>query len=367
MKITSIRLWHLRLTSHKTYYMADGKTCDDVTSVIVRIDTDAGISGWGEVCPIPHYLPAYAEGVVPAVDYLAPVLIGADASHPEVVMAACDHYLQGHLYAKSAIDMALHDAASRQAGLPLYKYLGGDFGQSLPLYHSITCIEPEEMARIAREEKAKGMKQFQVKLGADRDNEADIARLSLVREAVGAGPLVYGDWNCGATSLDATRVGRAVAHLDIMLEQPCATIAECASVRQATGLAMKLDENVFDTHSLLAGYQAKVMDAAALKLSKFGGVSALRKARDLCVSLGVKMCIEDTWGSDITTSAALHIGASTPPQFVMNVCDLSSYVAPKLDNNVPVRSDGHIKAPSGIGIGVTPDLDLLGDPVAIIQ
>ena len=130
---------------------------------------------------------------------------------------------------------------------------------------------------------------------------------------------------------------------------------------------MKLDENVFDTHSLLAGYQAKTMDAAALKLSKFGGVSALRKARDLCVSLGVKMCIEDTWGSDITTSAALHVGASTQPQFIMNVCDLSSYVAPKLDEGLPLRDNGHIKAPSGIGLGVSPDLDRLGAPIAIIQ
>ena len=54
MKITAIHLWQVTLTSHKTYYMADGKTCDDVASIILRLDTDAGISGWGEVCPIPH-------------------------------------------------------------------------------------------------------------------------------------------------------------------------------------------------------------------------------------------------------------------------------------------------------------------------
>ena len=68
-----------------------------------------------------------------------------------------------------------------------------------------------------------GITQFQVKLGADANWEADVARLRLVREAVGDGPLVYGDWNCGATSLDAIRIGRAVRDLDIMLEQPCKT------------------------------------------------------------------------------------------------------------------------------------------------
>ncbi|SEN67180.1 Enolase C-terminal domain-like [Roseovarius tolerans] len=85
----------------------------------------------------------------------------------------------------------------------------------MPLYHSITCVAPEEMARIAREVQAQGIAQFQVKLGADDDWQADVARLRLVREAVGDGPLVYGDWNCGATRLEATRVGRAVAHLDM--------------------------------------------------------------------------------------------------------------------------------------------------------
>ena len=367
MKITNLHIWHCDLTSHQAYYMADGKTCDVVTSVILRLDTDAGLSGWGEVCPIPHYLPAYADGIAPGIAHLAPVLIGQDASHPEVVMAHINAYLIGHPYIKSLIDMALHDVAAKAAGLPLYKYLGGNFGEKLPLYHSITCIAPEEMARIAREEKAKGMTQFQVKLGADKNNEADIARLRLVREAVGAGPLVYGDWNCGATSLDAIRVGRGAAQADVMLEQPCQTIAECAKVRHATGLPMKLDENAHDIASLIEGHQSGCMDAAALKISKFGGVSEMRKARDLCQTLGIKMCIEDTWGSDITTSAALHIGASTHPKFIMNVCDLSSYVAPKLDETLPVRQDGHILPPEGLGLGVRPNEEALGAPIAVLS
>ena len=367
MKITKLHLWQVPLQSHQAYYMAAGKTCDVVPSIIMRLDTDAGISGWGEVCCIPHYLPAYTDGIMPGISHLAPVIIGQDASHPEVVMAQVNAYLLGHNYIKSLLDMALHDAAARAAKMPLYKYLGGNFGKPLPLYHSITCIAPEEMARIAKEELGKGMKQFQVKLGVDNDNEADIARLSLVREAVGSGPLVYGDWNCGATSLDATRVGRAVSHLDIMLEQPCETIEECSHVRSATGLAMKLDENVHDLASLMAGHAAGSLDAAALKISKFGGISEMRKARDLCTALGVKMCIEDCWGSDITTSAALHLGASTNPKYVMNVCDLSSYVAPKLDETLPLRDKGTIVPPSGDGLGVSPDSDKLGQAELIID
>ncbi|MEW2915259.1 enolase C-terminal domain-like protein [Leisingera sp. JC11] len=365
MKITRISLWHVPLTSHTAYHMAEGKTCDTVESVVLALDTDAGLTGWGEVCPIPHYLPAYARGVMPAVEEMAPVLLGADPVGPEAVMAKLDHWLQGHPYAKSAIDIALWDLTAQAANLPLHALLGGQRQADMPLYHSITCVAPEEMARIAREAQETGITQFQVKLGADRDWQADVARLRLVREAVGDGPLVYGDWNCGATSLDASRVGRAVADLDIMLEQPCATIEDCARVRVACGLPMKLDENAHDTASLLAGHAAGVMDAVAIKLSKFGGLSASRRARDLCLHLGAKMCIEDTWGSDITTAALLHLGASTDPLRVLNVCDLSHYVSPRLAPEGPERRNGRIAPPEGPGLGVRPDREALGAPAAV--
>ncbi|NNJ75243.1 MAG: mandelate racemase [Anderseniella sp.] len=367
MKITAITVWLVPLTSHETYYMADGKTCDTVETAVVRLETDSGRSGWGEVCPIPHYLPAYARGVAPALEEMAPVLLGADPVGPEALMDRLDQFLHGHGYAKSAIDTALWDLTAQAAGLPLYSLLGGRRQQTMPLYHSITCVAPDEMARMAREAYATGIRQFQAKLGADADWRADVERLTKVRETVGDGPLVYGDWNCGASCLDATRVGRAVAHLDIMLEQPCRTLAECAAVRSATGLPMKMDECAHDTASLLRAHELGCMDAVALKLSKFGGLSAMRRARDLCLHLGAKMCVEDTWESDVTTAAALHLGVSTNPGSLMNVCDLSGYVSPRLDETAPVRKDGRIALPEGIGLGVAPDPDRLGKPVAVLN
>lgn len=362
MKITGVDLWHVPLKSHEAYYMADGKTCDTVESVVVRLTSDDGVEGWGEVCPIPHYLPAYARGVGPALQEMAPVLIGADPVGPEALGTRLDAHLPGHLYAKSAIDIALWDLTAKAAGLPLYRLLGGRQTADMPLYHSITCIEPDEMAAIARDAQEQGIGQFQVKLGASGDWGTDVERLVKVREAVGPGPLVYGDWNCGAMSLEATRVGRAVAHLDVMLEQPCATIADCARVREATGLAMKLDELAWDTASLLEGHARRCMDAVAVKLSKFGGLSASRRARDLCLYLGAKMCVEDTWGSDITTAALLHLAAGTPPKFVLNTCDLSGYVSPRLAPDAPVRNKGRIAPPEAPGLGIVVDMDRLGAP-----
>lgn len=367
MKIVRLTLWRAALTSRETYYMADGKTCASVDTVVLRVDADSGLSGWGEVCPIPHYLPAYAGGVIPAVEEIAPALLGADPVGPEAPMARLDAHLQGHVYAKSIVDIALWDLTGKAAGLPVSALLGGRFSEDLPLYHSITCVAPERMAEMAREAQAAGIAQFQVKLGADRDWEADVARLRLVREAVGPGPLVYGDWNCGADRLTATRVGRAAAHLDVMLEQPCRTLSECAAVRAATGLPMKIDENAHDAASLIEANALGCLDAAALKLSKFGGLSALRRARDLCLHLGARMCIEDTWGSDIATAAALHLAAATPPGAVLNVCDLSGYVRPRLDPGAPSRADGRIGVPRGPGLGITPDADVLGAPVAVFE
>ncbi|MFZ5964233.1 mandelate racemase/muconate lactonizing enzyme family protein [Thalassococcus sp. BH17M4-6] len=367
MKITRLSLWHVPLTSHTAYYMADGKTCDTVESVVIAVETDAGLTGWGEVCPIPHYLPAYARGVAPALTELAPVILGGDPLGVESLMAKADAWLPGHAFAKSALDIALWDITGKAADLPLYTLMGGRQAADLPLYHSITCVAPDEMARIARDARASGITQFQAKLGASGDWRTDVERLVKVREAVGPGPLVYGDWNCGATTLWATRVGRAVAGFDVMLEQPCATLAECAQVRAATDLPMKLDELVHDTDTLLQAHKLGIMDAVALKLSKFGGLSALRRARDLCLHLGAKMCVECTWGSDIVTAAALHLGAATRPARLLNVCDLSGYVAPRVAPDGPVRRQGRIAPPDGPGLGIAPDRDLLGPPDLILD
>ena len=367
MKITELTLWCVDLTSHETYYMAEGKTCATVQTHVLRLGTDTGLQGWGEVCPIPHYLPAFAGGISAAVQEMAPRLLGISPFGVDAPMRQLDSHLIGHEAAKSIVDMALWDLFGKATKQPLYALLGGRTRKDMPLYHSITCIEPDEMARIAREAYATGIRQFQAKLGADADWEADAERLTKVREAVGNGPLVYGDWNCGANKLQATRTGRAVSHLDVMLEQPCKTLEDCAAVRAATGLPMKIDENAYDLASLMRARDLGCLDAVALKLSKFGGLSAMRRARDLTVHLGAQICAECTWGSDIVTAASLHFAASTPQGSLLNTCDLSSYVGPRVAPDCRTRKDGRIAPPEGPGLGINPDVGVLGTPIVEIS
>jgi len=363
MKVQRITLWSVNLTSHQTYYMAEGKTCDTVASHVLCLETDNGLQGFGEVCPIPGYLPAYARGVPTAIEEMAPQILGITPTGIDAPMRKLDGFLLGHEYAKSIVDMALWDLYGKATNLPLYQLLGGRTRADIPLYHSITCVKPDDMARIATEAFETGIRQFQVKLGTDNDWQADAERLIKVRKAVGDGPIVYGDWNCGASRLQATRTGRAVSHLDVMLEQPCKTLDDCAAVRQATGLPIKIDEGAHDLASLLRAHELGCLDAVALKLSKFGGISAMRRARDLCVHLGASICAECTWGSDIVTAAALHFAASTPRGSLMNTCDLASYVAPRICPDAPNRIDGRISPPEGPGLGVTPSMEVMGTPV----
>ena len=89
--------------------MSDGKICDTFISCIMRLESDTGQTGWGDVCPIPHYLPAYANGVAPALTEPAPVIFARDglALGAEGMIRAANMYLQGHEYAKSPLDLAL--------------------------------------------------------------------------------------------------------------------------------------------------------------------------------------------------------------------------------------------------------------------
>jgi L-alanine-DL-glutamate epimerase-like enolase superfamily enzyme len=119
---------------------------------------------------------------------------------------------------------------------------------------------------------------------------------------------------------------------------------------------------------LLKGWELGCMDAVALKLSKFGGLSAMRRARDLCLHLGAKMCVEDTWGSDITTACLLHLGAATrslQPARTSAICPATW--RRDLMPDVPARKAGRIAPPDGTGLGVSPDMGVLGGPVAVFD
>ena len=124
-----------------------------------------------------------------------------------------------------------------------------------------------------------------------------------------------------------------------------------------------LDENIDGLRPLLRGHADGAMDVVNLKISKLGGLTKLKQARDLCVDLGIAMTIEDSWGGDIITAAIAALAHSTPPELLFTSTDFNSYVTPSIAEGAPQRKGGRLAASTAPGLGVTPRMDVLGEPV----
>ncbi len=367
MKITRITAYRVELPlAEGPYNWSGGKTVSVFDSTIVRVDTDAGLSGYGEVCPLgPAYLPSYAEGARAGIAELGPRLLGMDPTATGVLNQAMDAALKGHPYVKSPIDIACWDILGKAAGLPVCELLGGRWGPDFILYRAISQQSPERMARSVAKHMRAGYTRFQLKVGGDAGE--DIARIRQVASLLGPEHRLIADANTGWLMHDALRVVRAVTDIDAYIEQPCLSYDECLSVRRHTDHPFVLDESIDSVEALLRASRDRAMDVVNLKISKLGGLTKSRQARDLCVSLGIAMTIEDTWGGDHATAAIAHLAHSTPPRFLFTSTDFNSYVTVSTARNPPTRRQGRLAAPCQPGLGLDPRPGVLGDPVLVIE
>jgi cis-L-3-hydroxyproline dehydratase len=363
MKIRKISVYQVDLPLHEgSYKWSGGKAVTVFDSTVVRVETDAGVAGYGEVCPLgPFYLPAYARGCRVGMAELAPHLIGADPLQLDRLNRRMDAALKGHPYVKSAIDMACWDILGQVAGLPVCTLLGGRYGEDFVLYRAISQESPQQMAERVDGYRQEGYRRFQLKVGGDPDT--DIRRIQAVAEKLEPGDKLIADANTGWLMHEAMRVVRAVQDVDVYIEQPCLSYEECLSIRRATARPFVLDEVIDGVDVLLRGRADLAMDVVNIKISKFGGLTRARQARDLCVSLGIAMTIEDSWGGDITTAAIAHLAHSTPTEFLFTATDFNSYVTVSTAEGAPHRIHGRMEASTAPGLGVTPRMDVLGEPV----
>ncbi|NIN70819.1 MAG: mandelate racemase [Gemmatimonadetes bacterium] len=362
MKITRIAAYQVDLPLHEgSYKWSGGKSVEVFDSTVVRVETDEGVVGHGEVCPLgPFYLPAYAKGARTGIAELAPHILGENPTQLERLNRLMDAALLGHPYVKSAIDMACWDILGQVAGLPVCTLLGGRYGDDFVLYRAISQESPDEMAAKVAGYRSEGYRRFQLKVGSDPDS--DIARIRAVRSVLEPGDVLVADANTGWLKHEAARVVRGVRDVDVYIEQPCATYEECLSIRRRTDHPFVLDENIDGIPILLRGHADQAMDVVNIKISKFGGLTRARQARDLCVSLGIAMTIEDSWGGDIITAAIAHLAHSTPPEFLFTATDFNSYVTVSIAEGAPQRQQGRMSASGAAGLGVSPRMDVLGEP-----
>lgn len=368
MKISRIDVFDFELSYvHGTYRMSGGRDVSVLPSTLVRVTSDEGHEGWGEVCPLgTTYLPAHAGGARAALQLMAPYLIGHDPTNHAEIYALMDGALAGHAYAKSPIDVACWDLTGKAWGVSVATLLGGVRQTRFPLYFAVPLASADEMAAYVLARRAEGIHRFQLKLGGDPSTDA--ARARHVVEQTHDDDIIVGDANCGWRLNDAILAARQMNDLPrFYFEQPCPTMEECIEVRKHTTLPMVYDEVVSDVATLLRAHRDGGAGAFNLKVSKVGGLTKAKLMRDMAQALGLQVTIEDTWGGDIVTATSAHLAASTEPGGLLSVSFMNDWTNEHVAGHRPRSENGYGCLPDGPGLGITVDDAMLGEPLFSIN
>ena len=365
MKIATISVYRLELPLNYEYKFSGNRSLSRLDSTIVAVTTDDGVTGWGEACPCGNnYLPNFPGGIRAGINVIAPDLIGENPLHVQRVYDRMDWTLPGHAYVKSALDMACWDILGKVAGLAVCELLGGDYGVPTPIVAGVPAMTPEDTAARIDDFRSWDCRMFSCKLKGDP--EADIARMRAILAEARPGETYICDANGGLLTFDAISLVQSLADLDVAIEQPCATIEECHAVRVATGCRMILDEPINTIDDLLQATKNRTGDVFNLKVTRTGGISKLRSLRDLSISLGVPVTIQDAGGTDITRAAIAHLAQSTPPKYRHSVYDPLDWQSLTTSRDAgAVVENGCMSPRQAPGLGVEPALEIIGEPIAV--
>jgi muconate cycloisomerase len=333
-----------------------GVTLTTADNVLVRIEADGGLVGWGEAASAPTMTGDTQASLVAAVRHLTPLVVGADAWDRPALMRRLGQALYGNTGAHSAIELALVDLAGRAAGLPAIEFFGGAVRRAVAPMWLLGNSTPAEDAAEARQRLAQGFRFFKVKVGA-KTLEGDIASTLAVRNALGNELPICADANCGFSLAAARRYleGARDAAL-LFLEQPLGPhdLAALAALARGAPVALGADEGIHSLGDVEAHAQAGA-GGVSLKLIKLGGISAAveaaRHAERLGLAVNVAAKIAE---SGIASSAAVHL-ACAAPNVDWGVSLTHFYLAEDIVKT-PLRiADGLVALPAAAGLGVEVD------------
>lgn len=368
MKITSVTVYQIELPLTEPYYLSGGRLkFEKLDSTFVRIDTDEGISGWGEACPWGNtYLPAHGPGVRAGIETIAPSLIGQDPCALDRINRVMDVTLPGHPYVKSAIDIACWDILGHVSGLPLWKLFGGDDANSVLVNSSISTGTPQEMLALIQRASQKGYKVHSAKIGGSNIS-ADIERIEVISSSLPSDESVTFDVNRAWTPAVAVQVLNSVKARD-WVEQPCETLDQCAHVASRVSNPIMLDECMHNFDDHLHAWKLGACEGVKVKPNRVGGLTKAKQIRDLGISVGWQMHVEDLGGSALADTAAIHLASSTPQanRLASWLCHYHLDVDP-VPGQGARNENGLVTPPSTPGVGVTPDEGILGAPVAVYK
>ena len=326
-------------------------------NVLVRLETDKGLVGWGEAASAPSMTGETVESMMAAIRYLVPYLEGAPL---DAIGGACDRMdraLYGNYAAKSAIEIAMHAALGKATGKPAYELLGGRRRERIPMLRMIAASDPAADIAEARRCKADGYVAFKVKVGTGAPKR-DADRTRQVCEELGRDVLVCSDANQGWSVDEAIEYVRALdgSGLDFF-EQPVMghDIEGMARVAAATRIAIGFDEGLHHLDDVRRHHDARAGAGASLKTIKLGGMRQVLEAAKLCDSLGMKVNLAGKMAeSGIATAAVLHLAAAVPA-LEWGVSLTSPYLSEDILARPLEFAAGHAQVPAGPGLGIEVD------------
>lgn len=365
MRISEIHVYQKDLPVVDGPYTMSTMTLHSIDTTILKLVSDSGIVGWGEIAPIgPLYQPQHALGARAALAEMAPGLIGQSCLSPLLLRRRMDGLLNGHNYAKSGIDIAVMDLLGKHYDTRVCDLLGGATRERLPGYFATGIGSPDEIARLVEDKVAQGYPRIQIKAGG-RDVAIDIAVVRKVWEKTGDRVQLVVDTNRGMTAADAKRLSLACSDIPFAFEQPCNTMEEVAAIRSQIAHPILLDENLENLNDVLRAISLQLCDGFGLKISRMGGLNAMATIRDICAARSLPHTVEDSWGGDITAAAIVHIGATVEPRLLEAVWTAGIYIEENYDPESGINVDGgHFDLPGGPGLGINPDESRIGTLVA---
>jgi L-alanine-DL-glutamate epimerase-like enolase superfamily enzyme len=364
VKIKIIEPIAVSLPMKKPVQMAD-ETVTRADNVLVRIEAEDGVVGWGEAASAPTMTGETTVSMMAAVAHMTPVLLQRSADDFSGASAAMDAAMYGNSGAKAAIDIALHDLVGRASGRPLHALFGALMRRRMPVLAVVGSDDAAADLQEAQARYAAGYRAFKIKVGLAAP-EADAERTRVVCTALKAHSkehheacLVSSDANQGYGTDAALRYVQAVADCGLdFFEQPVVA-HDLDGMERVAAAAPKIwigaDEGIHAAADIVRHHERNAARGASLKAIKLGGLRALFEAARLCERLGMRINISCKTGeSSVASAAAAHLAAVVPAlAWGLTVTN------PALAEDVvvaPLRvENGHVAVPDGPGLGIEID------------
>lgn len=357
MKITQVTCIKVNIPYKKPFIIAGGPSKYG-EHVLVAVHTDEGIVGYGESAPMVSYSGETQSDSYNAItEYLGKSVVGYDPFDLEKIHMKMNQVLPEHYFAKSAIDLALHDLIGKKLNVPVYQLLGGKVRDSIDIVGVIGIGSIEEMVMEADEYVRKGVRTIKLKIGNNPKQDIEVVRE--VRNVIGPDILIRVDANQGYDVSTAIRTIRKLETFDIeMVEQPVKKwdIQGMAAVTANVDIPIEADESMFILHDALDIIKHRAANVINIKILKPGGLMPSKKVAALCEAEGITCLVGSMVEFGVGSVAGLHFAASTPS--VQHACEL---VGPTLfdfdvineDFSIAEYKDGQLKVPSSPGLGIT--------------